>query len=61
MVTHGKRCAECRAGGKNGGKCESRRAFGKKGKRDLKEEDEVISVKELKDEERETKGENLSD
>lgn len=27
MVTHGKACAECRAGGKNGGKCALRRAF----------------------------------
>jgi endonuclease III len=27
MVTHGKRCAECRAGGRATGKCELRRAF----------------------------------
>ena len=27
MVTHGKRCAECRAGGKDAGACELRRAF----------------------------------
>ena len=31
LVTHGKRCDECRAGGKNLGKCELRRAF-RKGK-----------------------------
>ncbi|PHH63182.1 hypothetical protein CDD81_6233 [Ophiocordyceps australis] len=29
IITHGKTCAECRAGGKNLGKCELRRAFGK--------------------------------
>ncbi|EXJ82459.1 hypothetical protein A1O3_06272 [Capronia epimyces CBS 606.96] len=27
LVTHGKRCEECKAGGKNLGKCELRRAF----------------------------------
>jgi endonuclease III len=31
MVTHGKKCDECRAGGKNLGKCELRMAF-RKGK-----------------------------
>lgn len=29
LVTHGKRCEECRAGGKNLGKCELRKAFRK--------------------------------
>lgn len=29
MVTHGKRCEECKAGGKNTGKCELRKAFAK--------------------------------
>ena len=37
MVTHGKRCEECRAGGRNGGKCELRRAF-----RKVKGEDEEV-------------------
>ena len=27
FVTHGKRCDECKAGGRNAGKCELRRAF----------------------------------
>jgi len=27
LVTHGKRCDECKAGGRNAGKCELRRAF----------------------------------
>ncbi|KIW76621.1 hypothetical protein Z517_09065 [Fonsecaea pedrosoi CBS 271.37] len=30
LVTHGKRCEECRAGGKNLGKCELRKAFRQK-------------------------------
>jgi len=40
LVTHGKRCDECKAGGKNVGKCELRKAF-KKGKKedDVNEED----------------------
>ena len=29
LVTHGKRCDECKAGGRNSGKCELRRAFRK--------------------------------
>jgi hypothetical protein len=29
MVTHGRRCDECRAGGKSVGKCELRKAFRK--------------------------------
>ena len=50
MVTHGKRCEECKAGGKNLGKCELRKAF-RKGKvegdagEDVKEE-EVRHIKE---------------
>lgn len=45
LVTHGKRCDECRAGGKTLGKCELRKAF-RKGKlegeagEDVKEEEE---------------------
>ena len=51
LVTHGKRCEECRAGGKNSGNCELRRAFrqGKiKGEAglDVKEEEEAQMVKE---------------
>jgi endonuclease III len=44
LVTHGKRCDECKAGGKNLGKCELRKAF-RKGKiageagEDVKEEE----------------------
>ena len=50
LVNHGKRCEECRAGGKNLGKCELRKAF-KKGKlageagEDVKEEEEKKDVK----------------
>ena len=33
LVTHGKRCEECRAGGRNSGECELRKAF-RKGKLD---------------------------
>lgn len=49
LVTHGKRCEECKAGGKNLGKCELRKAF-RKGKlegkagEDVKEE-EIEQVK----------------
>ncbi|RFU80826.1 base excision dna repair [Trichoderma arundinaceum] len=43
MVTHGKNCAECRAGGKNAGKCALRSAF-VKGKKD----DDVKSPNEAK-------------
>lgn len=45
LVSHGKKCDECRAGGKNLGKCELRKAF-RKGKlkgeagEDVKEEEE---------------------
>ncbi|KAJ0119062.1 base excision dna repair protein [Diaporthe amygdali] len=54
LVSHGKKCDECRAGGKNMGKCELRKAF-RKGKlageagEDVKEEEEE-QVK-IKDEE----------
>lgn len=49
MVTHGKRCDECKAGGKNVGKCELRKAFSK-GKAN---KDEIIKKEEakIKDEE----------
>lgn len=53
MVTHGKRCEECRAGGKNLGKCELRKAF-RKGKiqgeagEDVKEEEIELVKKEGK-------------
>ena len=52
MVTHGKRCDECKAGGKNTGKFELRKAFGKskEKKEDLVKEEE----RRIKDEERET-------
>jgi len=30
LVTHGKRCEECKAGGRNVGKCELRKAFKEK-------------------------------
>jgi len=43
LVTHGKRCDECKAGGKNGGSCELRKAFRKGKKEDIEEaEDGVI-------------------
>ncbi len=42
MVTHGKRCEECKAGGKTGGKCELRKAFSK-GK---EKKEEVVKVEE---------------
>jgi endonuclease III len=56
MITHGKNCEECKAGGKNGGKCELRKAFGK-GKESLKEEEVVM--KEEKEEEGRVKDEEL--
>jgi endonuclease III len=45
MVTHGKRCEECKAGGKSVGKCELRKAFnkGKETKEEVvKEEENMI-------------------
>lgn len=50
LVSHGKKCGECRAGGQNLGKCELRKAF-RKGKlqgeavEEVKEEEELSSVK----------------
>ena len=48
MVTHGKRCAECKAGGKSVGKCELRKAFRKE--RDEREEEIEKEEKTLKEE-----------
>ncbi|KAK3682783.1 DNA glycosylase [Podospora appendiculata] len=49
MVTHGKRCGECKAGGKSVGKCELRRAFrrggGVKGEDGIKNEEEEEDIK----------------
>lgn len=50
IVSHGKKCEECRAGGRNTGKCELRKAF-RKGKlageagEDVKEEEEEVRIK----------------
>ncbi|KAK6367429.1 uncharacterized protein PV06_06709 [Exophiala oligosperma] len=58
LVTHGKKCDECKAGGKNLGKCELRKAFrnakvkGEAGE-DVKEE-EVEEIKMEEDEEEKT-------
>jgi endonuclease III len=49
LVGHGKKCEECRAGGKNLGKCELRKAF-KKGARGVKPEMPDIKA-EVKEEE----------
>ena len=46
LVTHGKRCDECKAGGKNLGKCELRKAFAK-GKLDGKA-GEMVKMEEMK-------------
>ncbi len=54
MVTHGKRCDECKAGGKSTGKCELRRAFRKEKsekEEEIKGEEEVV-VKDEKDKKR---------
>ena len=62
LVTHGKRCEECKAGGKNLGKCELRKAFrsakikGEAGEDVKKEEVEAID-EEIK-EEQETRKKN---
>ncbi|KIW14786.1 hypothetical protein PV08_07571 [Exophiala spinifera] len=59
LVTHGKKCDECRAGGKNLGKCELRKAFrnakvkGEAGE-DAKQE-EVDAIKWEKEEDEENK------
>ena len=44
LVTHGKRCDECKAGGKNSGKCELRKAFRREA---VKEEVEDVVKKEF--------------
>ena len=41
LVTHGKRCDECKAGGRNAGKCELRRAFRAQVKGEVGEADVV--------------------
>ncbi|TLD09559.1 hypothetical protein PspLS_11824 [Pyricularia sp. CBS 133598] len=40
LITHGKRCAECKAGGKSAGKCELRKALREKKDEGLKEDDD---------------------
>lgn len=51
LVGHGKKCPECRAGGRNSGKCELRKAF-RRGKlegeagEDMKEEEEDVAKEE---------------
>lgn len=47
LVSHGKKCDECRAGGKNLGKCELRKAF-RKGKLKGEAGDEVKEEEEVK-------------
>ena len=50
MITHGKNCEECKAGGKSVGKCELRKAFGKgkeKKEEEVKEEEGRIKDEEL--------------
>ncbi|KAK3395068.1 DNA glycosylase [Podospora didyma] len=47
LVTHGKRCAECKAGGRDEGKCPLRREFKKKAKKtDEEGEDDEKAKKE---------------
>lgn len=50
LITHGKRCEECKAGGKNTGKCELRKAF-KKGMEEGKVEVDLQQkdIKDIKD------------
>jgi endonuclease III len=54
LVTHGKRCDECKAGGKNLGKCELRKAF-RKGKLEGEagEDVKIEEIQEAKKEENE--------
>jgi endonuclease III len=50
MITHGKNCEECKAGGKNVGKCELRKAFGKGREKKgevVKEQEGMIKDEEL--------------
>ncbi|KAH0833673.1 HhH-GPD family base excision DNA repair protein [Fonsecaea pedrosoi] len=55
LVTHGKRCEECRAGGKNLGKCELRKAFrqkkmqGEAGEEAQQEERDAVKEEEAED------------
>ncbi|KAI9638703.1 base excision DNA repair protein [Dioszegia hungarica] len=49
FVLHGKVCAECKAGGRNAGQCELRRAF--KGGVGVKEEEGEVKAEEVKGEE----------
>ncbi|KAJ1325190.1 endonuclease III [Microdochium nivale] len=57
LVTHGKKCDECKAGGRSAGKCELRRAFrgaklkGEAGEAIKEEEEEKAQVKEEGEEE----------
>lgn len=59
LVSHGKKCAECRAGGKNLGKCELRKAF-RKGKLQG-EAGEEVKEEEEDDEEESSVKEEMSD
>ncbi|KAI1343669.1 DNA glycosylase [Xylariaceae sp. FL0016] len=56
IITHGKNCEECKAGGKSAGRCELRRAF-RKGA-DLKEDDVEDKESRGEDDEDEVKGED---
>jgi endonuclease-3 len=57
LIDHGKKCPECRAGGKNVGKCELRKAFrkgkleGEAGEEVKEEEEEEVKEEEVKEEE----------
>ncbi|GFP59676.1 hypothetical protein ACSS6W_009779 [Trichoderma asperelloides] len=46
MVTHGRTCVECKAGGKTGGKCALRKAF-VKGKKGVDDEDAMVKEEDL--------------
>lgn len=46
MVTHGRTCDECKAGGKTGGKCALRKAF-VKGKKGVDDEDTMVKEEDL--------------
>lgn len=56
LVTHGKRCEECKAGGKNTGSCALRKAFrerkikGEAGEEVKREEEEAVKKEEIDDE-----------
>ncbi|KAL2413082.1 hypothetical protein ABEF94_000565 [Exophiala dermatitidis] len=57
LVTHGKRCDECRAGGKNLGRCELRKAFRKaKVEGEAGDEVKIEEIEEVKKEEEEQSG-----